>query len=226
MFSKKVSNSIKIVSTALLAPLIFNIIALYLGHSVLFIQGVSGNTWFNVRYGVMMIPSLAILIGFLVNRLGYLKYYLIGVLMLVFFFSFLVQDAVTIDDARVGSSQKNVTEVSGWLAQNAKDKEGFILISAASHDAIVFSSGLPMSRFIHEGTGAYWESATTSPKTWARWIIMRTNDESDQTFKLVNKTPDLQFYELKGKYPFADIYELKPEYLDTLITKPVLPKQK
>jgi len=69
-----------------------------------------------------------------------------------------------IDDAKIGASQKNVTEVSGWLANNAEDLDGFILISAASHDAIIFSSGLPMKKFIHEGTGLYWESAIASPK--------------------------------------------------------------
>lgn len=223
---KKIKNSVKLATTALTAPLIFNILALYLGHSVLFIQGLSGNTWFNVRYGVMMVPSIAIFIGFLVDRLKNLRGVIVGLYLFVIFFQFTSFDAVTIDDARVGSSQKNVSEVSGWLSKNAKNKEGFILISAASHDAIIFSSGLPMSRFIHEGTGRYWEEATAYPKVWARWIIMRTYDENDSAFKLVNQTYDLGYYDLAGKYPFADIYQLKDEYLNGLITKPVFRKQK
>lgn len=223
---KAISPSVRIASTALMAPFIFNVLALYLGHSVLFIQGLSGNTWFNVRYGLMMMPSIAIFIGYLVHKAGMMKYAIIGLFLFVTFFSFTSQDAVTIDDARVGSSQKNVSEVSNWLKANATDKPGFILISVASHDAIIFSSGLPMSKFIHEGTGTYWKSATTSPDRWARWIIMRTNDENDQTFKLVNKTKALKRYDLVAKYPFADIYELKPEYLKELQTKPVLPKQR
>ena len=129
----------------------------------MFIQGLSGNTWFNVRYGVMLVPSIAIFIGFLVDRVKALRWTLIGLFIFVTMFAFASMDAVTIDDARVGSSQKNVSEVSGWLSQNAKDKDGFVLISAASHDAIIFSSGLPMSKFIHEGTGKYWDSATTNP---------------------------------------------------------------
>ncbi|HRN70649.1 MAG TPA: hypothetical protein PLS49_05700, partial [Candidatus Woesebacteria bacterium] len=160
---KKIKVPLKIASTALLAPLIFNILALYLGHSVLYIQGLSGDTWFNVRYGIMMMPSIAIFIGYLVDRLQPLRGILIGLMAFVIFFSFYGYDAVTIDDARVGSSQKNVSEVSGWLAAHATNEKGFILISAASHDAIIFSSGLPMSRFIHEGTGLYWETATLIP---------------------------------------------------------------
>lgn len=227
-FDKRISSSVKIGSLTLLAPLIFNILALYIGQSVLFIQGLSGNTWFNARYGIMLMPSLAIFIGYLINRFKDFRPLLIGLLLFVLFFSFANSDAVTIDDARVGSSQKNVSEVSGWLAKNTKDKPGYILISAASHDAIIFSSGLPMSKFIHEGTGAYWLDATTSPDRWARWIVMRTNDINDLTFRLVSKSTAYRMgdYTLVNHYPFADIYQLKPEFTKGLNTTPVLGKQK
>lgn len=223
---KRILGNVKLTLLVLFSPLLFNVIALYVGHSVLFIQGLSGNTWFNVRYGVMMVPSIAIFVGFLIDRVKTLRTVIIGLLLFVTFFSFTSFDAVTIDDARVGSSQKNVTEVSGWLKNNALNKEGFVLISAASHDAIIFSSGLPMKRFIHEGTGAYWEEATNYPSRWARWIIMRTYDNNDMTYRAISKTPDLGKYDLIGKYPFADIYQLKDEYLGTLITQPILGKQK
>lgn len=217
--NKKIPTYLKIASTALFAPFIFNILALYEGHSVLFIQGLSGDTWFNIRYGIMMIPAIAIFIGYLIQKAGTIKYSIIGLIIFVTFFSIINYDAVTIDDARVGSSQKNVSEVSNWLNAHAKNEVGYILISAASHDAIIFTSGLPMSRFIHEGTGAYWTSATKSPDRWARWIIMRTHDENDRSFKFVEKSQQLYKYSLKGHFPFADIYELKPEYLGQLQTK-------
>ncbi|MBP7832483.1 MAG: hypothetical protein KA035_01805 [Candidatus Levybacteria bacterium] len=225
-FDKKIKTPIKIAVSSLFAPLVFNVIALYFGFSVLFVQGISGDTWFNVRYGIMMAPSISIFIGYLISKTQTLKYLFIGIIIMVSLFAFVNNDAVTIDDARVGSSQKNVTEVSGWLSTNAGDKEGFILISAASHDAIIFSSGLPMKKFIHEGTGNYWLSATSSPDRWARWIIMRTNDMNDGTFKAVSKTKALPKYNLVGKYPFADIYELKPEYLKTLNTEAILIQHK
>ncbi|MBI4084449.1 MAG: hypothetical protein HY431_00945 [Candidatus Levybacteria bacterium] len=223
---KTVAAGVRISSLALLAPLFFNILALYLGFSVLFIQGFSGGTWFNARYGIMMMPTIAIFIGYLVHRAKELKYVVIGLVFLTTFFAFANGDAVTIDDARVGSSQKNVSEVSGWLRENVKNADGFVLISAASHDAIIFSSGLPMKKFIHEGTGTYWESATTSPDRWARWIIMRTNDDNDLTFRSVKKTTGFAKYDKVQSFPFADIYEIKPEYVSQLETKPVLPKQR
>jgi hypothetical protein len=127
-------------------------------------------------------------------------------------FAFTSYDAVTIDDATVGSSQKNVTEVSGWLNEHAKDKEGLVLVSVASHDAIIFSSGLPMRRFVHEGTGKYWDQATENPDKWVKWMVMRTNDMGDLAFRQVSSSPGFERFELMDHYPFADIYQLKREY--------------
>jgi hypothetical protein len=220
------SSSTRLATVALVAPFLFNILALYLGHSVLFVQGISGNTWFNVRYGVMLMPSIAIFVGYLVDKLKPVRLVLVGLLVFITFFSFANWDAVTIDDARVGSSQKNVTQVSAYLKNHAIDTPGYILISAASHDAIIFSSGLPMKRFIHEGTGVYWHSAIASPDHWARWIILRTNDNSDLTWRSIHDKPGFSNYQLVNHFPFADVYEIKPEYLSQLPTDFSIVKQK
>lgn len=222
-FDKKIKGELRIAAIALMAPFFFNIVALFLGHSVLFVQGLHGNSWFNVRYGLMMVPTIAIFIGYLLHRVKSVRYVLAALLLFVSVFSFTNSDAVTIDDAVVGASGKNVAEVSGWLQENAKNKEGFVLISAASHDAIIFSSRLPMKRFIHEGTGKYWDEATTNPASWARWIVLRTDDMNDSTFReLRNNREFKENYTLVRSLPFADIYELKPDFVTDLQTEPIL----
>src|SRR6185437_11841715 len=114
-FDRKITVSLRIAATALMAPFFFNVLALYLGQSVLFVQGLAGNSWFNVRYGLMMVPSVAVFIGYLVYRLKNIRFVIIGLLLFVSFFTFINRDAVTIDDAVFGASGKNVTQVSGWL---------------------------------------------------------------------------------------------------------------
>jgi len=225
-YDKKISPHVRLATTVLLAPLFFNVLSLFLGFSVVFVQGISGNTWFNIRYGIMLMPAIAIFIGYLVDRAKSLRWVIILSLILVIFFAVANNDSVTLDDARVGSSQKNVSEVSGFLNSHATNEKGFILISAASHDAIIFSSGLPMKRFIHEGTGLYWENATTMPDQWARWIVMRTYDDNDLTWKAVSRVPGFAKYQKVASYPFADVYELDPQYLGGLNTEPILGKQK
>jgi len=225
-YDKKLSPHVRLATTVLFAPLFFNVLSLFFGFSVVFVQGISGNTWFNIRYGIMLMPAIAIFVGYLVDRAKSLRWVLMPTLALVLFFAVANNDSVTLDDARVGSSQKNVSEVSGFLNTHAKGEKGFILISAASHDAIIFSTGLPMKRFIHEGTGLYWENATTMPDQWARWIVMRTYDDNDLTWKAVSRVPGFSKYQKVASYPFADVYELKSEYLSTLNTEPTLPKQR
>lgn len=209
MWLEKGKAWLKMTVTALSAPLLFNILALYLGHSVLYVSGLSGNTWFNIRYGIMMMPALAVFIGFLFDRIKTIRGVIAGLLALTIVVAAINKDAVTLDDARVGSSQKNVTEVSGWLRDNAADREGLVLISAASHDAIIFSSGMPMKRFIHEGTGKYWQQAIENPSAWARWLVMRTHDDTDFLFVEIKDTNWEERYKLVDHYPFADVYELK-----------------
>ncbi len=224
---KRIKSSIRIATIAILVPFFFNIAALYFGQSVLFVQGLSGNTWFNVRYGLMMMPVIAIFTGYLLYRVKQLRWVLLSLILFVAFFTFANRDAVTIDDARVGASGKNVSEVSGWLRNNVSGKDGYVLISVASHDAIVFSSGLPMSKFIHEGTGQYWDLATAHPDRWVRWMIMRTNDTNDSTFRILQHNLAFnQKYKLVHHYPFADIYELKPEYVPYLQPLPKLTSNK
>lgn len=223
---KAITPEAKFASLALWAPLAFNVLALYFGFSVIYVQGISGDTWFNIRYGIMLAPTVAIMIGYLVGRAKEFRPLIIGSLFFVLFFAFANGDSVALDDARVGSSQKNVSEVSGYLNAHAKDTPGFILISAASHDAIIFSSGLPMKKFIHEGTGKYWESATTTPDHWARWIVMRTYDDADLTWKAVSRVPGFANYHRVAAYPFADIYELNDEMLPGLETDATIKNNK
>lgn len=198
----------------LISPLAFNVLALYMGHSIIVLQGVTGGgNWFNVRYGVMMLPSFAILIGYLIYKAPATKVFLIAMLAVALTYTYTTITPVTIADAKWGASSKNVSQVADWLKVNAKDNEDKILIAAGSHDAIIFTSGYQMSRFIHEGTGRYWEEASENPQLYARYIILRTYDTSDLTFKVVGTEDLFAKYDLKLHGEFADIYELKSEYV-------------
>lgn len=226
MFDSSYQSKYKYAILALISPLFFNIIALYFGHSILTIPGIYGKYWWNIRYGLMMMPAVAIFIGYLIDRLKHSRAVIIGLVSMVYFFSFVNKDIVTLDDALYGASGRNISEVSSWLNENTLDKKGFIMISTAFHDAIVFSSGLPMKRFITEGTGKYWEYAGKNPEKWTRWIIMRTYDMYDLTSKELFNSPNMSYYDKIKSYDFADIYQLKEEYVSGLITEPILGKQK
>jgi len=202
----------------LISPLLFNILALYLGFSTMSVVGLTGDRWFNIRYGIMMITPMAILSGYLLHKSSRLRYLLFVLLIVTTFYSY-GQGIVTVEDAKKGASAKNVSLVGDWLAKNAKNNNDRVFVSVASHDAIIFSSGLRMSRFIHEGTGGYWESAGRNPEVWARYIVMRTYDLNDSSFSLLKDNPGLGKYDLVLRGEFADVYELREEYQGGLMRK-------
>jgi hypothetical protein len=79
-----------------------------------------------------------------------------------------------------------------------------------------------MKRFIHEGSGVYYDTAIINPDRWIRYIVMRTNSSDDSTWRAMEGNPGFDHFQLVDHYPFADVYELKPEFLPDLITEPIL----
>ncbi|KKU64381.1 MAG: Glycosyl transferase family 2 [Candidatus Amesbacteria bacterium GW2011_GWA1_47_16] len=224
---KKNSLHTRIAALCLLAPFVFNIISLYLGQSAMFIPGLSGGFWFNVRYGIMLAPSVAIFIGLLIDRLKNFRPVIGGILIFVMVFSHLNQDTVALEDARSNLSYFNVSSLSDTLNQRASQNEGFILLSTASHETVIFGSSLPMKRFITEGTGLYWQTAIVAPHRLARWIVMQTDFTGDLVWKSVSSRPEvLVKYYIVGRFPTGDLYEIKPEYLPQLSTTPIYSGQK
>jgi hypothetical protein len=218
----KSSKKMLYASLILFSPILFNILALYLGHSILFIPDFNGmTTWFNIRYGTMIIPTVAIFIGVLVGRWKWFTPVLMLAVLLAIGTNF-YYEPVTIADAKYGKSQKNVNEIGEWLNKNAKNKKGLILISVASHDSIIFSSGLPMKRFIHEGVNSIWPSATKNPEEWVRWVIVmpEKSKNSDFLWKAMDNDPKrLRHFHLAGEFPYAVVYELDNKYFDKIKNK-------
>lgn len=202
-----------------LSPFIFNVLALYLGHSVIHLPELIGDTWFNIRYGLLMIPWAAVFIGYLTSHRHIFAKTLVPIILVIqslLFFS--SRYVVTLDDGLWGSSQKNVKGTGKWIHDNIGPQDGLILVSVASHDAILFSSNLPLKRYIHEGTRSYWQNATKYPDQHARFVIMRTHDNLDKVSVAMDQVPNFfENYELIYDDEFADIYSLKAN----ISTKPV-----
>ena len=222
-FSKKIALiDIKYASLLLLAPLLFNVLALYLGHTIIIIPGVSGDTVFNIRYGIMMMPMVAIFVGFIVEYLEYFKLAIVAALLIFNVWSVTRVDAVTLFEPQIGLRQEDSAEIGQGMQKHAQDNQDLILISSYAHDSSIFSSMLPMKRFILEGSGKYYDAALQEPDHLARWIVMKTDYEADPLWHLLKDNPVLEKYEIVEHYNFADIYEIKDEYKKGLISSSVI----
>ena len=160
--------------SVLLTPIAFNILSLYFGQSVLHLPQLPPYTWFNDRYGLLALPVFAIGLAYLVNgrKIACIVAALVIVLQSVTMH--VSGDIITIQDGLRGSSGNFLDDIGLWLNKNAQD--GFVLVAASSHDALIYMSGLQTDHFITEGMEKYWNASLEDPTKYATYVIMHEGD--------------------------------------------------
>ncbi len=166
----------------LAVPFIFNVATLYLGQSVIFLPGLTPSTFewtlFNVRYGIMMIPFIAIFIGYLfysVNTFGKVVVAILVIIELALFGSH-ISHVITLDDGVYGLSSgiARVPDAQNYI--NEHYDYGYVLADDYARTFSIIRSPVPMQDVIYVGNKPYWEDSLAHPETYARWIIMQQND--------------------------------------------------
>ncbi len=168
------------IATMLLIPFIFNVFTLYAGQSVIFIPHVTPVSFewrlFNVRYGVMMIPSIAIFIGFLFAKRQYIGRILIAGFILAQFGLFAIgySSVISLADGTEGLSSAKRPDAERWIIKNYD--HGLVLIDDYARTLSIVRSGIPMQDIIYVGNKPYWDESLYAPEKYARWIITQQND--------------------------------------------------
>ena len=174
----------------------------------------------DVRYGIIMLPSIAISLGYFTRKIKWRKA-LVIVLLLVQMFLFIFGNAFYIKqtptlNANLALSQEDKDFIR-WVLLNFEDKQDLILMSTfiaedtIGGDALIIHAGLQNRQVIHEGTQRYWRESLVNPGKYADWIITKKNDKID---RLIESQPLLfddfkQIYESQnGNY---EIYQKKEE---------------
>lgn len=215
--SRKISSSLKYAAFLLIVPFVFNVIALFFGHTIILIPGLSGDTLFNIRYGIMMMPAVAVFVGLAVDHCWkWMRIPLALVLFASCVYGACFEKPVSLIEPISGSQISDSTEIGEGIAAATGGKDGLVLISAYTHDASMFVSGLPMKRFVHEGVNTHYLRAIEHPDRCVRWIVMKTDYSGDSIWLAMKDNPAMSRYEQIAHYSFADIYELKPEYFPAL----------
>ncbi len=196
-----------IVPLIFLSPYAFNILALYLGHSVIWIPNLPPylKTFFNVRYGILCIGAAVFFSGYLASKHAILKGFvaLAIIAQTILFYSLLPGRTehlsfVTLRDT-VASINTPTQQATKWLRENYKG--GLILISSASSESFIFNTGIHMNKYITEGTGNYYKESLVKPSKYANYVVFFPS-YTDRVGKKVYNLPDL-------KKNFDIVYENK-----------------
>jgi hypothetical protein len=163
-------------------PFIFNVVTLYLGQSVIFIPSLTPVSYewrlFNVRYGVMMIPFIAVFVGYFFARLRTAGKSFIFILLALQLglYGIGYSHVLSLQDGTIGlsSATAKMPDSQFWLAANYDG--GLILADDFARTISIIRTPIPMEDVIYVGTKPYWEESLTEPEKYARWIVMQRHD--------------------------------------------------
>lgn len=172
----------------LISIIVFNVLALYLGFSILNLpalhwnpSGTLAGSLFNVRYGILALPFTAVGVGLLIATIHKKWQKLAMVVMTVTVVGqtiyFCVTGIITIQDGLHGSSAFVNQDIAAQLKMHVGPSDK-VIMSTSSYNAVAFASGLELRQFIHKasaknGTEQYPNRINTqnglSPRimTWA-----------------------------------------------------------
>lgn len=182
VFDKKIRFRLHIL-LILLVPFIFNVLTLFLGQSVIFIPSLTPRTFewtlFNVRYGVMMMPFVAIFAAYVFYRSKTFGRIISSGLILAQCALFLIgfSSVLTLQDGTTGlsSATAKMPDAQFWLAKNYD--YGIVLTDDFARTISIIRTPIPMKEIIYIGNKPYWEDSLKEPEKYARWIVMQKNDE-------------------------------------------------
>ncbi len=167
----------------LFVPFFFNVLTLYLGQSVIFLPGVTPPTFewtlFNVRYGTMMIPAIAVFIGCLFafshNTGRWVAVVALALQSALFVVGF--TPVLSLADGMHGlsSAVAKIPDAQYWLDKNYD--HGILLTDDFARTISIVRSPVKMENVIYIGNKPYWEESLIEPQKYARWIVVQKEDD-------------------------------------------------
>jgi hypothetical protein len=145
----------------------------------------SMGTGFNIRYGLLLLPWVAIISAYLFKLKPVALNLLVFSLMLIQFHTYWMHDYTVIFKIPDHVLIKPYHNFTNWIDHNYDD--GKILISAGSMEDQMFQTGFNYSTFIHEGAGKYWQESLDNPSRYAKWVIIDYGNTSDSLAKQMNR---------------------------------------
>jgi hypothetical protein len=197
---------------AVLIPFAFNWLSLVLGMTVIQtpevpFYGIA--TFFNVRYGLMMIPAAALFVAALTTLRRELAPIVFGLVILASTPIVAGATPYVLQDPLHETGRALTVEGGQWLASHYHG--GAVLASSSTLSGLMFDSGLPDRAFLSDGDGASFRAALAHPETAVAWIAMSPDSGNFDPvwIALHNRSDWRQYFVLRQVFGNTQIYERK-----------------
>ncbi|MGA3220765.1 MAG: hypothetical protein ABSE77_17085 [Acidimicrobiales bacterium] len=192
----------------LAAPVLFNVVSLWLGQSTLRVPQVAPYGMWNDRYGIMALPLAAVALGAVVGRWRLFAPVVVavaalGVAMMA------TSTPLTIKDGRVGISSATAEHpdtAATYLHRNYRGGEVLADDSVAS--PFMFESGLDLKQFVTIGFEPWYDDALRAPASTVAWVV---TVGSDAVFADMAAHPErFSRFRLASTWGLVRLYRLQP----------------
>jgi hypothetical protein len=190
-------NRDSLATYAFFSGLPFNIIALYLGQSIIMIPTMDPPGYFNIRYGLVLLPGIALLAAYFSNELARWLRPVAATLVVLCVLAVQVtlwlpgwpRSVITIADGLGGLSTKtNPIQTARYLREHYEG--GGVLIDD-SLVGLIFESGLHLREFVATGNGDLWRNALEEPARHVAWVAFRPDEMGDRVTAALDSEPQL-----------------------------------
>jgi hypothetical protein len=178
-------------------------------------------TYYNVRYGMMMIPAVGLFFAYV----AYQRRTLIatGLALLVAFglVGTFLSVPYALDDPLHGVVRDPWSQPAGaWLHDYYHG--GNILISYAALAPTIYFANEPDNDFITDSNGAQFKTALAHPNQWATWVVMSKDTPADLVATTLEPRDDWrQYYVLSKTYGPVEIYQRSDTLIGPAIASPI-----
>ncbi|HEX8994528.1 MAG TPA: glycosyltransferase family 39 protein [Ktedonobacterales bacterium] len=198
---------------AVLVPFAFNWLSLVMGVTTIVTPEVPNGgsaTYFNVRYGMMMLPAVALFVAALATSKRPLLPAVATLIVLFAGGTFLTGTPYALQDPLHGANalgKQEQTAEARWL--DAHYHGGAILASGGAFTPMMFYTNLPSKDFITENDGALFQSTVNSPQTNVEWVLVDPhNNNFDAVWSaLREKTTWKHDYALRATFGSVQVFQ-------------------
>ena len=164
-------------------------------------------TIYNARFALIIILSVAPLIGYIVQKSVAMK--VVAVVLLAVSMLIMVNSQVGIitltEPLRAAESTSNTSqlEVAEFLRENYNNES--MLMENYGNEQVQFRSGINLREIIYEGTYRLWQPVLNAPyANNIQWVLMRGSEGGN----ISSLQPDLVWTTVREQQSFWDHYEL------------------
>jgi len=181
-----------LVLALLLAPIPFSIVMVYTGGEVITDPPLTpGVDPANVRYGLLVLPAAAFLVG-LIAGVRWLRWPALGASVASFALLF-ASGQVNFDEAvaiRHSQNYELTTTAGEWLQSHYDG--GLVLAGKPSHEDLLFHSRVGHGSVVYPGDRDEWRDDLRDPAREVSWIVMTDGQPPDEVWVALHGTNELR----------------------------------